>query len=248
VNYLFKPRHCTLLFLLSSLVLVGCQSQPIVQVKPLKSAADRPANGLMVQQSPEYQEALRLYSHHDYSAALAGISSLLQKPQYQQSSTERAFLLHQQLLCRHAINPSLPVSEPLSPSVSLPRPAPLLASQADCGPRALLLLCPQFGVHTTLETLRRVAGTTGQGTTLQGLKRAAQAAGLKATGVQVDKVALSHVSLPAIAWYDSNHYVALLNVSDEQVTIHDPNQTKEETLSTNEFLGRTAGLLLTVSR
>ena len=124
----------------------------------------------------------------------------------------------------------------------------MTVAQADYGPRALLLLCPSFGIHTDLATLRRQAGTTPKGTTLQGLSHAATALGLKAKGIQVDRQALAHVSLPAVVWYDGNHYIDLLAVSDEQVTIRDPNKPKEEDISTNELLGRSGGILLTLSR
>lgn len=112
----------------------------------------------------------------------------------------------------------------------------------------MLLLCPQFGIHTNIVSLRQIAGTTPKGTTMAGLAHAATLLGLKAKGIQVDKQALTQISLPAIAWYDSNHYVNLLSVSDEQATIRDPNKSKEEAIPTNELLGRSSGILLTLSR
>jgi len=71
---------------------------------------------------------------------------------------------------------------------------------------------------------------------------------LKAQGVQMDRQALQQISDPAIAWYDGNHYVALLAASGTEVTIHDPNKQKEETLPMNEFLGRSGGFLLKLSQ
>lgn len=124
----------------------------------------------------------------------------------------------------------------------------MTAAQADCGPRALFLLCPQFGIHTNLVVLRQKAGTTPKGTTMEGLVHAAQFVGLKAKGVQVDKQALAQVPLPAIVWYDGNHFVDLLSLSAQQATIRDPNQPKEEGIPENELLGRSNGILLTLSR
>lgn len=83
---------------------------------------------------------------------------------------------------------------------------------------------------------------------MKGLARAAKSLGLKAQGVNVDKQALEQLSDPAIAWYDGNHYVALLSVEGEQATIHDPNKPNEEVLPINELLGRSGGFLLTLSR
>lgn len=204
---------------------------------------------LTVQQDPAYKNAVAQFSRRDFPGALANIDVLLSKPQYLQTSSNHNFLLQQQAICRHAIDPRVaanatPVSSPLPHLVHVPP----TAARADCGPRALLLLCPQFGIHTSLVSLRRMAGTTPKGTTMAGLAHAATLLGLKAKGVQVDKQALTQISLPAIAWYDSNHYVNLLSVSDDQATIRDPNKPKEEAIPTNELLGRSDGILLTLSR
>lgn len=229
-----------------ALALAGCHSQALrLSAAPQTSSQTH----LGVQSDAVYQQAVGQFSRHDFKDALAGINSLLAKPQFAQNPADHSFLLHQQAICRHAIDPHIPADLPPTSSASaIPAHVPLTAAQADCGPRALLLLCPQFGVHANLDTLRRQAGTSPKGTTMQGLAHAAGALGLKAKGVQVDRQALTQVSLPAIAWYDGNHYVDLLAVSDQQATIRDPNKPKEEDISTNELLGRSSGILLTLSR
>lgn len=229
----------------SVLALTGCHSPSSPSVNQTVSSQ----TSLTVQQDPAYKNAVAQFSRRDFPGALANIDVLLSKPQYLQASSNHNFLLHQQAICRHAIDPYIPAEIALvSPLPSLPVHVPLTAAQADCGPRALLLLCPQFGIHTNIVSLRQMAGTTPKGTTMAGLAHAAILLGLKAKGVQVDKQALTQASLPAIAWYDSNHYVNLLSVSDEQATIRDPNRSKEEAISTNELLGRSSGILLTLSR
>jgi ABC-type bacteriocin/lantibiotic exporter with double-glycine peptidase domain len=124
----------------------------------------------------------------------------------------------------------------------------LSASAADCGPRALLIICDHLGVSAHLDTLRRYAGTTGQGTSMFGLQKAAEAYGLHATGVQATGAAIEQISGPAIAWVDRNHYIAVLSVQGEKVRIHDPNQPKEELISTDDLLRRSGGYLLLISR
>jgi ABC-type bacteriocin/lantibiotic exporter with double-glycine peptidase domain len=64
----------------------------------------------------------------------------------------------------------------------------------------------------------------------------------------VDKAALEQLSPPAIVWVDGNHYVALLSVTGERATIHDPNQPTEEVIPIQELLQRSGGVLLTLSR
>lgn len=129
--------------------------------------------------------------------------------------------------------------------------APLCAAaadQADCGPRALLLLCQHAGIKTELPALRREAETTAQGTTMVGLALAAQANGFHPKGVQMNPQALSHLSSPAIAWVDGKHYIAVLSIRGGRATIHDPNHLKEETLSISQLWKRSGGILLALSR
>ena len=251
-NRRVSSRLCVVSALLPvSLLLLGCHHQhSSASNKAMPRGTDSIAlvNGLPVQQSEGYQAAVRQFTHHQYPAALASIDSLLKQPQYRQKTADRAFLLHQQAICRHAIDPRIPASVPVPASPPALHLASQLASQADCGPRVLLMLCPQLGVRTTLDTLRRQAGTTAAGTTMKGLARAAKSVGLKAQGINMDKQALKQLSDPAIAWYDGNHYVALLSIDGEQATIHDPNKPNEEVLPINELLGRSGGFLLTLSR
>ena len=230
-------------------LLSGCHARTPDRQLPSSPAAVAPSTSFTVQQDAVYKKAVVQYSHHDFSAALADINVLLAKPQYAHNSTDHLFLLHQKAICCHAIDPRIAVDDrSISPTPTFPIHAPLTIAQADCGPRALLLLCPQFGLHTNLDTLRQRAGTTAKGTTMAGLARAAASLGLQAKGVQVDRQALAQVSLPAVAWYDGNHYVDLLSANDEQAVIRDPNKPGEETISTNELLGRSSGFLLTLSR
>lgn len=249
---LSSSRLCAVSALLPvSLLLFGChhqRSSASNKAGPQGADALASVNGLPVQQSENYQAAVRQFARHQYPAALASIDGLLRQSQYQQKPADRAFLLHQQAICRHAIDPRVAASVPVPTPPVDHHPTSRLASQADCGPRVLLMLCPQLGVRTTLDTLRRQAGTTAAGTTMKGLARAAKAVGLKAQGVSMDKQALKQLSDPAIAWYDGNHYVALLSVDGEQATIHDPNKPDEEVLPINELLGRSGGFLLTLSR
>lgn len=234
---------------LSLVLLGGCHARTANPPLPQARTALTSSTPFTVQQDAAYKTAVVQYSRRDFSRALGGINALLAEPQYAHSPADHTFLLHQRAICRHAIDPRVPATESLAspPPVRFTH-VPLTVAQADCGPRALLLLCPQFGVHSDLNTLRQKAGTTIKGTTMAGLSHAAASLGLQAKGVQVDRQALAQVSLPAIAWYDSSHYVDLLSVSEEKAVIRDPNKPKEEEISTNELLGRSGGILLTLSR
>jgi ABC-type bacteriocin/lantibiotic exporter with double-glycine peptidase domain len=62
-----------------------------------------------------------------------------------------------------------------------------------------------MGIGAGLERLRRSAETTSEGTTLDGLKRAAESVGSRAEGVQMDREALARLDSPAVTWVDGDH-------------------------------------------
>lgn len=105
-----------------------------------------------------------------------------------------------------------------------------------------------LGVTANERTLRKQAGATQAGTSMEGLAKAASIQGLRAEGVQVDLEALRALDSPAIAWVEGNHYIAVLSVSGNRTMIHDPNHAKEETIATDELLRRSGGILLKLSR
>ena len=142
-------RYMGLASLFASPLLSGCHWQqtsfPANFAKPPSASATAPAVIVPVQQSPLYRAAVAQFARHDYPAALAGVTALLQQPQYQHRPADLDFLRRQQAICRHAFDPHA-AAVPPAPLAAAPV-TPRLASQMDCGPRALLLLCPQLGVR-----------------------------------------------------------------------------------------------------
>ena len=207
------------------------------------TARAKPGGAALVQTSPQYKSAARDYARHEYAAALTELNTLQADPAITQDAAAQRFLERQCRLCRHAIDSRVVIDPP-----SVTAPAFPVARNADCGPRALLLLCDQSGVKADLADLRRQADTTERGTTMQGLALAAREHGFRASGVQMDPQALSQLKDPAIAWVDGDHYVAVLSVNGDHSTIHDPNQPREEVLSVNQLWSRCGGVLLKLSR
>jgi ABC-type bacteriocin/lantibiotic exporter with double-glycine peptidase domain len=115
----------------------------------------------------------------------------------------------------------------------------------------LLLACEKLGVKTDLAALSKAAGTGARGTTMQGLKRAAVSAHLKAEGVQVAREALPDQPV-SVAWFHGDHYVAVLgfNGRGESGTalIHDPNDAAPRIVSQESLLQSSAGVLLALHR
>jgi len=116
----------------------------------------------------------------------------------------------------------------------------------------MLLACEKLGVKTTLPEVRRAAGTDASGTTMAGLKRAAEGLHLKAEGVQAGRQALPRVTTPALAWVHGNHFISVLALAGEgeggTAVIHDPNEPAERTIAQEELLQMSGGYLLTLHR
>ena len=225
--------------MLLAVILAAGVLHPFTLSAPPAAHANPPAEVASVQTDPLYQAAAQDYSRRRYSDALSLLNTLGKAPTYQHNPAAQQFLLRQTRICRRALGLK-----------DIPAPAALLASspprQADCGPRALLLVCRNNGIPAQLSVLKRQAGTTANGTTLLGLAAAARQNGWKASGVQMDARALSQLSRPALAWVDGDHYVAVLRVQDGLATIQDPNLPHAEALPTAQLWSRCAGILLTL--
>jgi ATP-binding cassette subfamily B protein len=123
-----------------------------------------------------------------------------------------------------------------------------LVDSGDCGPRALQIGLQKLGIRADLERLRKVAGTGRRGTNLAGLEKAAAAYGIRAEGIQVNAAALRKTTPPAVAWVNGNHYLAVLEIEGDSVTVRDPNKEKEEVMEADEVIRRSGGVLLTLER
>jgi ABC-type bacteriocin/lantibiotic exporter with double-glycine peptidase domain len=119
---------------------------------------------------------------------------------------------------------------------------------ADCGARALAIVCENLGILADPAALAKSCGLNERGTSLAALAKAARSLGLRADGIQVDLAALNALSSPDVVWVDGNHYVALLEVSGGKATIRDPNRSGEEAVAAEELLRRSGGVLLRLER
>jgi predicted double-glycine peptidase len=95
-----------------------------------------------------------------------------------------------------------------------------------CGPKALRLICEHFGIKADVEELAKLAETDSTGTSLYGLKRAAESKGLRAIGMQVGWSCLERMRKPVIAWVGHDHYVVVNAVRDGKAEIEDPDRGK----------------------
>lgn len=212
---------------------------PVIDASP-RSASTSPT----IQRSPAYHSAAGLFARKDYRAALIAVDSLLNRPNL--APADRDFLARQRDICLAALSPLQ--APPATPSPRPKDPATQRPVLGDCGPRALAILARHMGLTADVAALTKAAGTTKHGTNLEGMVRAAKSIGLEAEGVQVDRTALMQLDTPAIAWVDGDHFLAVLSVSGDDSTIHDPNRAKEESIQTEELLRRSGGILLKLRR
>jgi len=241
-------RHFPLLLGLA-LGLCGCHTHRAAPAPPLTSARSRnaPSSAIaQIQSTPLYRQARQDCAKHDYQHAASLLELLAKTPGLAPAAV--TFVQQQRAICLQDAG----VATPTVPAVTSPSAAAPSPTDADCGPRALLLLCQQLGIKTNLETLRLSAGTTMQGTSMEGLQKAAEKLGLKAEGVQFSREALPDIATPALAWDRRNHFIQLCSLSgrgeEATATIHDPNKATTETLSQENLLQRCGGYLLLIHR
>ena len=93
---------------------------------------------------------------------------------------------------------------------------------ADCGVAALAMICRAFGRKVSLPFIRHVAGTGQDGTSLRGIMRAAEEAGLEGHAFKASKDRLDELQLPAIIHWEGNHWIVLYAVEGDRVRVADP--------------------------
>lgn len=91
--------------------------------------------------------------------------------------------------------------------------------QKDCGPACLLTVVRYYKGNATMENMRKLCGANVTGTTMLGLKTAAEAVGMNAEGFKADIPALVKHGKPcilhSIASETMEHYVVFLGVQHE---------------------------------
>ena len=226
--------------LLLSVCIAGCHHSAPTEQRERNTAVSSAT--LRVQSLPQYREAEAACQRKEFRKA----AQLLEKLPKTVPLTpeETAFCEQQRKICLRDAG-----LLPLEPPITTP---PRLSSNVNCGAFALLKACERLGVPSTLESVRRLAGTNEKGTTLKGLSKAAKALGLKAEGVQVSRQALAEMQVPAIAWVNEDHYITVLGLSGSEkegtAAIYDPNTQQEEVITQDRLMRLCSGYLLLLHR
>jgi ATP-binding cassette subfamily B protein len=96
--------------------------------------------------------------------------------------------------------------------------------QMDCGVACIAMICRYYGRRVGLARIRELARTATDGTSLRSLCRAATELGIASRAVKASHRNLDQIPLPALAHWEGNHWVCLLEVRKKKVRVADPAQ------------------------
>ena len=93
---------------------------------------------------------------------------------------------------------------------------------SECGSACLGIVLAYFGCWLSMDELRRACSVSRDGCTAMDIKRAAAQYGVKVTGWRREPNRLSRLKLPAILFWEFNHFVVLERVGESSYSINDP--------------------------
>jgi len=114
-----------------------------------------------------------------------------------------------------------------------------------CGPAALVTVLQRLGVNTTEDELAGLAGTTEDGTTMQGLLEASRAKGVNATGMKLNISELKENMIAYTINDGMGHYTVINEITNETIKLADPSLGNIE-MNIEEFAEIYSGYTLVI--
>lgn len=114
---------------------------------------------------------------------------------------------------------------------------------SECGAASLKMILDYYGCHISLEELRYRCDVSRDGTNALNITKTAKDFGLKASGYKKELEEIADTKLPAILFWEFNHFVVLEGFDKKRVFLNDPALGKRE-VSWEEFDGSFTGVVL----
>ena len=86
------------------------------------------------------------------------------------------------------------------------------ADQKDCGPTCIKIVAKHYGKTIPIQSLRNLAETTREGSSLLGLSEAAEKIGFHTIGVKLTFEKLLEAPLPCIVHWNKSHFVVVYKI------------------------------------
>ena len=115
---------------------------------------------------------------------------------------------------------------------------------AECGAASLGIILAHLGRWVPLEELREACGVSRDGSNAAGIVRAGERYGLRIRGWRKEVESVSEVKLPAILFWEFNHFLVLEGISEDRFHLNDPANGRR-TVSRETFSEAFTGIVLT---